>query len=368
MTATGAWPDHSSITYNIKALFFHAFTIGLFVTMSMQVIFNLNDFTNLSEILYIMVTVTGYVVKQCALTYKRNVFVNLIQFLKDPLFLSYPDELDHYMFETVKKSTLIANVYRFSIAFCIVLFTVYPILENKPLPFPFPYDLGNYRYFMYAFQIISVGVCAWNNCTIDTLTTSLMGIAAAQLDILYEKLIVIRKESQENDDVPYCEKSEEDILHKLRQCVEHHNAIIHLVESIEDIFTVGLLAQFTCSIIVICNTVFYIILMWTINSQFVMLLDYLIILMLQLFMYCWYGNEIILKSVKIGEACYKFNWCDSGTPVRQTLFIIMERSKRPLTITTVKLSTLSLSAYKSILQWSYSCLALLLKMEQQRKN
>ncbi|XP_031329090.1 uncharacterized protein LOC116160089 [Photinus pyralis] len=229
MTATGAWPDHSSITYNIKALFFHAFTIGLFVTMSMQVIFNLNDFTNLSEILYIMVTVTGYVVKQCALTYKRNVFVNLIQFLKDPLFLSYPDELDHYMFETVKKSTLIANVYRFSIAFCIVLFTVYPILENKPLPFPFPYDLGNYRYFMYAFQIISVGVCAWNNCTIDTLTTSLMGIAAAQLDILYEKLIVIRKESQENDDVPYCEKSEEDILLKLRQCVEHHNAIIQLV-------------------------------------------------------------------------------------------------------------------------------------------
>ncbi|KAK5647660.1 hypothetical protein RI129_002552 [Pyrocoelia pectoralis] len=306
--------------------------------MSIEVAHHYKDFVKLSETLYIMITITGYLVKQISLTYNTKAFLKIIEFLKDPVFLSYPYELDHYMVKTVRQSTFIANMYRYIVACCVVLFFVYPIVDHKSLPFPFPLELGVYTYFMYAFQIVAVGLTAWNNSSIDTLTTSLMGITAAQLDILYEKIIGIQNEAPEGGN-----NEDKNVLKVLRQCVEHHNAIMQLSANIKMYIA-------------------------TINSQFIMLLNYIIILMIQLFMYCWYGNEIMLKSVEIGDACYKIDWYHRDKSVGQFLFIIMERSKRPLTVTTVKLSTLSLTAFKSLLQWSYSCLALLLKMYQEPNN
>ncbi|KAK5647662.1 hypothetical protein RI129_002554 [Pyrocoelia pectoralis] len=364
MQSTGVWPEENSGVINkIKYIFSVTMCIGLVVTMSIEVAHHYKDFVKLSETLYIMITITGYLVKQISLTYNTKTFLKIIEFLRDPIFLSYPYELDHYMVKTVRQSTFIANMYRYIVGCCVVLFFVYPMVDHKSLPFPFPLELGVYRYFMYAFQIVALGIGAWNNSSIDTITTSLMGITAAQLDILYEKIIYIQNEAPESDD-----NEDKNVLKVLRQFVEHHNAIIHLIESVEEVFTVGLFAQFTCSIIVICNTVFYIIVIATINSQFIMLLNYIIILVIQLFMYCWYGNEIMLKSVQLGEACYKIDWYNRDKSVGQFLFIIMERSKRPLTVTTVKLSTLSLTAFKSLLQWSYSCLALLLKKYQEPNN
>ncbi|KAK5647664.1 hypothetical protein RI129_002556 [Pyrocoelia pectoralis] len=317
--------------------------------MSIEVAYNLKDFIKLSETLYMMITVAEYVIKQISLSYKKKAFLKIIEFLKDPIFLSYPYELDHYMVKTVRQSTFIANTYRYIVGCCVVLYLVYPMVDHKSLPFPFPLELGVYRYFMYAFQIVTVGIGAWNNSSIDTLTTSLMGISAAQLDILYEKIIRIQNEAPENGN-----KNDKNVLKVLRQCVKHHNAIIQLSASIKMYRYIKFMV--------------YIFIIGTINSQFIMLLNYIIILMIQLFIYCWYGNEIMIKSVQIGEACYKIDWYNRDKSVGQFLFIIMERSKRPLTVTTVKLSTLSLTSFKSLLQWSYSCLTLLLKMYQDPNN
>ncbi|KAF2904104.1 hypothetical protein ILUMI_02057, partial [Ignelater luminosus] len=50
-------------------------------------------------------------------------------------------------------------------------------------------------------------------------------------------------------------------------------------------------------------------------------------------------------SLQIGHACYMSEWYLSNNRTRKYLFIIMERSKRPLKITTMKISALSLSAF-----------------------
>ncbi|KAF2896167.1 hypothetical protein ILUMI_10008, partial [Ignelater luminosus] len=119
-----------------------------------------------------------------------------------------------------------------------------------------------------------------------------------------------------------------------------------LINFVENIFTMGLFAQFIASVIVICNTLFHFVLI-SISSQLFMLTNYLIIILVQLFIYCWYGNEIIFKSVQVREACYMTNWELSGNEVRKYLFLIMERSKRPLKITTMKYSVLSLTTFAS---------------------
>ncbi|KAK4885197.1 hypothetical protein RN001_001468 [Aquatica leii] len=369
LSASGIWPEkNATLIYKLRCALSWILTAGLFVSMLMEVIADIKDFTKLSEILYMMITLGATLAKMTTLAYYSNTFLKLIEFLKDPVFVTYSNDFDHYMAETVKQSTFIAKSYRVLVGLCVFLVAAFPLLDNKPFPFPFPFELGIYSYYMYVFQVISLGLAAWNNSSIDTLITSLMGLAAAQLDILREKIVNIKMTSS-NSVNTFTEVEVNDFVVKiLKQCVEHHNAIIRLIQDIEQVFTVALFAQFGASVMVICNTVFHIVLISAVNFQFMMLLEYFMVMMFQLFMYCWYGNEIILKSTQVGEACYHCNWYQMGYSVRAYIFIIMERSKRPLIITTLKLSNASLIAFKSILQWSYSCLALLLKMYQKKNK
>ncbi|KAF5271728.1 hypothetical protein FQA39_LY08051 [Lamprigera yunnana] len=360
MRTSGIWPEeNSTIIYKIKCIISWTFTLLLLLSMVLEVIYHIRDFEKLSDTLYIMFTMAATVTKMGSFSYEKKTFLKILKLLKDPLFVSYPQHLDHYMAETVKNSIFIANLYRYLVGCCIVMFMVYPLLDNKPLPFPFPFDLGSYTYYMYALQIVGVGIAAWNNSSMDTLTTSIMGITSAQLDILCKKLVHIRDSIRGNHSGLNTELI---VINRLKECVKHHNVIIRLVNYTERVFTLGLFAQFGTSVIVICTTVFPIAMASRITTQFTMLLNYLAILMCQLFIYCWYGNEIILKSIQVGEACYQFDWYTVGKSARIYLFIMMERSKRPLIITTMKFSNLSINSYKSILQWCYSGLMLLLKM------
>nr|AUF73009.1 odorant receptor [Anoplophora chinensis] len=90
------------------------------------------------------------------------------------------------------------------------------------------------------------------------------------------------------------------------------------------------------------------------SGQFVILIVYFSAIMIELAMYCWVGNEIILKSLQIGDACYMSKWYEFSPRTNKILFLIMERSKRPLTISAYKFSVLSMSAYLKIIQCSYS--------------
>ncbi|KAF2904855.1 hypothetical protein ILUMI_01326 [Ignelater luminosus] len=362
LSATGAWPkENPTILYRFNTFLSWFYGLGLYGIMLTQCIHDITDITKLSETLYIMVSFMGFIIKFLVFTYRKKEFLDILEFLKDPVFVSYPEDLDHYMVKTIKSWTLLSKVYQFLIICCIILYLIYPILDNKALPFAFPYDLGQYNIVMYGFQLIGEYYSANNNIYLDVLCASLMGIIAAQLDILAEKIIRIRENDSVLDEYEISIRADEEAIKRLKQCVVHHLAIIKVVNSIENVFTIGLLAQFVASALVICNTIFDFVLV-PVSSQLFLLVDYLIIILVQLFIYCWYGNEIIVKSFKIGEACFMSKWYMSDNRVRKYLFIIMERCKRPMKITVMKISILSLAAFASILQWSYSYLALLLKM------
>lgn len=224
MHISGVWPEESpGVLYQIRGLLSWLLGIGLSITMSMEVINDISDFTRLSEILYIMVSVTIYLVKLAGFTYQRKTFLKTVQFLKDPIFVTYPEDLDHYMAKTIRISTGIANIYRYLCLCCMLLYATFPLFDNKPLPFPFPYETGRYRYLMYAFQVASISNSAWNNSCLDTLTTSLMGIGAAQLDILMKKIEMI---GRNENDTENNSRDGKKAVGEIKQCIQHHLAII----------------------------------------------------------------------------------------------------------------------------------------------
>ncbi|KAK9686112.1 7tm Odorant receptor [Popillia japonica] len=200
-----------------------------------------------------------------------------------------------------------------------------------------------------------------------------MGLAIGEFDILKEKIVNFKqtatKSSIKNKRFNVVSESlalesniDNDIKLTLNNCIMHHNALIRFVNQIESIFSFGLLAQLLGSIIVICNTGFFLLLVSPASLQFGMLFSYFVTMMAQLMLYCWYGNEIMIKSAEIGESCYLSEWYTCNLSVRKSIFIIMERSKRPLVISALKFSILSLTAFTSIIRWSYSYFALLQRL------
>ncbi|KAJ8928419.1 hypothetical protein NQ314_019008 [Rhamnusium bicolor] len=116
-----------------------------------------------------------------------------------------------------------------------------------------------------------------------------MGIAAAQIDILNQKIIGFRSIS-ENDGA-----GTKTYISNLSGCVKHHNEIIRYIENLERVFSMIFLVQFLTSGAVICNIGFQLVHIQPQSIQFANMVFFFIAMMLQLGMYCWYGNEIIVK-------------------------------------------------------------------------
>ncbi|KAL0112586.1 hypothetical protein PUN28_012115 [Cardiocondyla obscurior] len=81
----------------------------------------------------------------------------------------------------------------------------------------------------------------------------------------------------------------------------------------------------------------------------------------QIFVYCWSGNEVILKSASTGEAIYRMDWPSLSVTEKKELMMIMARTNIPIKFTSSFLITMSLQSYSSILKTSYSAFNLLQK-------
>ncbi|KAI4464842.1 odorant receptor [Holotrichia oblita] len=360
MSVMGYWHTETlTYFYIIRSALTTSIFLISYIGMIMQFIHVIGDFQKLSEILYMMTSYTSYFCKLLGYLYSRQTFLSMLRHLKNPIFQDYSIELEHHLTKILRLSILITKLYRVSCAIVVILFCVYPIFDNAILPTPVPFDTGRYTFIMYIIESLALLIAAWNNFCLDTLSVCLMGLAISQFDILKEKFVnfkqIATKTSLENkrfnieSELWKLESNTDNIIkHTLTNCIIHHNALIRFVNQIETIFSFGLLAQLLGSIIVICNTGFFLLLVSPASLQFGMLFSYFITMMAQLMLYCWYGNEIMLKSTEIGESCYLSDWYTCNLSVRKSIFIVMERSRRPLVISALKFSILSLTALTSV--------------------
>ncbi|VEN47010.1 unnamed protein product [Callosobruchus maculatus] len=72
------------------------------------------------------------------------------------------------------------------------------------------------------------------------------------------------------------------------------------------------------------------------------------------FVYCWYGNEIIVKSSIIYRSIYNTPWIDCDVQYRKLLIRMMSQAQRAITQRAGGLISLSTGTYATVLRTSYS--------------
>nr|AYN64393.1 odorant receptor OR3 [Rhyacophila nubila] len=385
----GIWPP-DSIRDTWKVYIYYAYSffavnyffIGYLLSEIIDIIMVFGDIEKTVEASFLCITHLGQLPKVISFIARNHRIKRIIDQLNDPIFNRGIPEHAPFLENSkriVKRDT---RIFLFLSSSTVMLWAVFPMLDKTisnwtlPLKAWYPFDAMKPVTFqlIYFYQISSVLVDALSNVSKDTVASGLMALTGGQLDILRYDLAKIWPRTQIADKtsnpvtmkkISYNEikTTEEDkqMTKDLIKCIEHHQAIISFIVEQEEVFSIGVTSQFVAGVVVICITAFQLTLVpWSLY-YFSMVL-YQTCMLVEIFLYCYHGNEIIVKSSMVLDAAYETSWYERGTNFRQILDIFMTRCRIPLQVNAIKIFSLSLTAFVSILRSSYSYFAVLQHM------
>ncbi|XP_017774126.1 PREDICTED: odorant receptor 4-like [Nicrophorus vespilloides] len=324
---------------------------SMFVTLA-----NTDDLSKVIDILYYLLTHSTYLCKLYNFIKNRRKLLDIEDVLQEKILYKYFDRYGKiYWHEVIRNCKILSYTFRLSVFLVVLFYALFPKFDKDPdrtLPLAgwFPLNMDTFHTAIYAFQIFCMAVSAGTNTSTDIYCTKLLSLAIIEIKMLKNCLRNVDYSNGNNGGI----KPEE-----LGYIVALHKHLLHYITVLEGMFTYGIFLQFLASIGVICLTGVQMLVTDPRSVQFILLIVYLICMLCQCGLYCWYGNEILTESNGIAEACYMSNWYEGTTEQKKVLFLIMERSKRQIEMTAGKFFTLNLGTYMMILKSSYSYFAVL---------
>ncbi|XP_058802833.1 uncharacterized protein LOC131670873 [Phymastichus coffea] len=235
--------------------------------------------------------------------------------------------------------------------------------ENRTLPFKswLPYTIVSPVTFWlsYVHQTAAIFTCATINVAHDSLICGFMIQACSQLELLNWRLLEMPQMARLAGGN---QLSEAKIIAKH---IRHHTHIYKFAENVNAIFSPTIVMQFCMSSVVLSLSVYQMSVSINDGVQFVTMVLYLCCMLVQFFMYCWFGNEVTLKSLDFGQSVYEIDWTELRARTSRDLVIMMLRAKRPIVMSCGAVITLSVKSFVTILKASYSAFNVLQRSSRQ---
>ncbi|XP_076179883.1 uncharacterized protein LOC143153021 [Ptiloglossa arizonensis] len=175
---------------------------------------------------------------------------------------------------------------------------------------------------------------------------------------IYSVIFVLTPHYTNKCPVIYGLRGEEIEVH--RNAKDYWRAFVKTFTKIVNaIFQYTIFLQFCISTTVLCLSILKMSSKLSFDVNFVSSLFYLCAMLMQVYLYCWFGNEVTLKSKSVSDAIYEMDWTTLPVNVMKDLLIIMMRSKRPIVMSSGHIVTLSTDSFVTIMKTSYSSYNLL---------
>ncbi|XP_033175467.1 odorant receptor Or1-like [Bombus impatiens] len=207
-----------------------------------------------------------------------------------------------------------------------------------------PYDYSELLpyTFSYAYEVVTSLLCSCQNVASDTLFAGLLIQINGQFEILEERLRNI----------------EEDSNYSAKQCVKHYQQIYKFSKTVNEKFKIILFLQFCTIAFTLCFNL-YRMTNITMLSKFLEASLFLVRIIAQILYYCWFSNEVKLKSLQVPAMIFKSNWASWDTKTKKILLVIMTRATHPIEFTSGYLVTLNIDSFVALMKTSYSVFNLL---------
>ncbi|XP_051166327.1 odorant receptor 46a-like [Leptopilina boulardi] len=147
----------------------------------------------------------------------------------------------------------------------------------------------------------------------------------------------------------------------LKNYVEHHVQIKNQIFRIQQFFMRVITILFFFSLITLGACIFKIIELKLLSIECFSMCLYLTCMLFQIFLYCYHGHELTLKSKIVLNAVYNSNWTSLNSKNRKSLQFIMQFSSMGVVISHHGQCTLNLNTFVWIMKTSYTALNVLRK-------
>ncbi|XP_076223499.1 putative odorant receptor 92a [Nomia melanderi] len=339
-----------------KEILYRGYTVAVWlsihllsVSQILDLAINVKTQDDFSDNFYVTLAVLCICVKMCTVLASRAKIGNLIDLLRKKPFSSLNTEEDEIRARYDKVAerntiayTIIIKIYVLSM--CITsIFTGYR--HNKLLYRAWlPYDCSTSIRFTatYIHQIVAVTYCSFITVACDSLFSGFLIHTYCHFEILGHRL----KSFDGN-------KSE-----AVKDCAYLHDRIYKYATMVNSQFKVIVLGQSLVSMTTISVNL-YQLTQRDLGSKLLEVILYSFNTLVQIFYYCWYGNEVKLKSLEVPRLIFQSNWPTLDTKAKRMLLMMIKRSRIPIEFTAIYMVSMDLQTFMAVLKTSYSAYNLL---------
>ncbi|KAJ3645578.1 hypothetical protein Zmor_007880 [Zophobas morio] len=365
MRGMGLWPKGDE-TYTPG---FYMVYSGIMVTLvachllseMINIYFVFDDLEAVVGIIYIILIEIMAGIKAYFVIVKMKVLKDAIVTLRSDHWFQ-PKNLDQKLIiqPSIDFWKLVYKVF-LSACFGCNLFWMIPLLnmksDDKRLPFLawYPFDVKVTPLFeiTYVYQLVCTGYLTMISVNVDALICVFNVYIGCQFDMLCDNL---------RNFVSLDNETALDIGKKFVTCVRHHKKILKFVEGCSQFFNWILFWHLIISGVSIGITMFQLTLMVPLSTEFFSLLSYGCSIILQIFMYCYFGNEVQVKSDLVAYAPFESQWTDLPENIKMNIIIFVGNVLRPVKISAFNIFILSLETFMKILKTAWSYFALLYQL------
>nr|UVB79117.1 odorant receptor 19 [Heortia vitessoides] len=335
---------------------------------------------DVAEGLYLFLSEMYTYFKVAVFWLNKDKVIELLQFLKCKEF--HPVEVEHrdMIRKSIKTARFVMTYYSTMCVGAVSVGIIMPMTENfhiLPTNVEYPYfDV----YKSPAYQTLYIHHIYYKPATciidgaMDTVLAAFIASAIGQIEILAFNLrnfdLVAdrrRRRAIEKNLHSSVWSKETHMRSVLRDCIIHHNSIIKYVAMIESAFSVASALQFMLSVMVLCLVGIQFLSIENPSGhpmQIMWMAIYLTCMLIEVFILCWFGDELIWKSISLRQAAFESPWFRTDQKTKIFIIIFLERCKRPLRVTAGKIFTLSLDTYTILINWSYKAFAVISNMKK----
>ncbi|XP_047002755.1 odorant receptor Or2-like [Schistocerca americana] len=196
---------------------------------------------------------------------------------------------------------------------------------------------------------------------LDSFNVSLISQLRVQLTLLNKKIVSLAREMSERTENSSETTDHAELHYRLEKCILHHQAIIKNADLLESSLAGMLLAQSMSIGASTCFQMFQLATRTNGMQQTGKSGSYLIAMLAELFVYCYFGDDLINESENVALAAYDAVTSLQECPlsIKRSLLLLMHRAQRPLRITAGGFFPLSRESFVSVVNVSYSFFAIL---------
>ncbi|XP_023247721.1 odorant receptor 13a-like [Copidosoma floridanum] len=371
LSITGVWcPSHwSSKTSKLLYKMYSCFVIFLMYSLGLsqlaQIVFVRHDFKSFNDTFFILLSTNLTCFKAIRILLNQKQVISLMEMFKQDRCLFHDcfekniEKRCEYYCRKVAISLLclceITGIF-------LVIAPLFKDTENQELPYKvlLPYDISNPLFYWLTFFHHTIGAATFTaiSITTDALIIGFMLHVCAQLDLLQFRLTRFPELIGGTDSWEKAQRIEKLLL---AQSVNHHVNIYEISKSVCTVFSEIIISQFCVSAIEISISVYQLSLHMTNVVESCTYLLYLICMLGQLFVYCYFGNEVHLQSKKINYTIFSINYTPLSIELQKDLTLMNLLSSKPIIISCGPFVRLLLDSFTHIVRISYSTFNVLYK-------